>query len=191
MTLRVRRRRRRGPGRRPERAGRERRPHHARQRSSGGDRGAARVPGRDGARDRRRGAVVGDRAARPARQPGPATLRARHAVADARDRRDAHARADRRRGAPEDRDPGEANSTQIGNLAKASVSHGLFAFFQLATALLLLAAASSSFPGRPRPAQGARAARTRRPTVTASGSSRRGWDAATTITPRTGRSCCS
>ena len=42
-----------------------------------------------------------------------------------------------------------ANSTQIGNLAKASVSHGLFAFFQLATALLLLAAASSSFQAGP------------------------------------------
>jgi hypothetical protein len=41
------------------------------------------------------------------------------------------------------------NSTQIGNLAKASVSHGLFAFFQLATALLLLAAASSSFQAGP------------------------------------------
>ena len=43
----------------------------------------------------------------------------------------------------------EANTTQIGNLAKASVSHGLFAFFQLATALLLLAAASSSFQAGP------------------------------------------
>ena len=42
-----------------------------------------------------------------------------------------------------------ANSTQIGNLAKASVGHGLFAFFQLATALLLLAAASSSFQAGP------------------------------------------
>jgi amino acid transporter len=42
-----------------------------------------------------------------------------------------------------------ANSTQIGNLAKASVSHGLFGFFQLATALLLLAAASSSFQAGP------------------------------------------
>ena len=43
----------------------------------------------------------------------------------------------------------QANTTQIGNLAKASVSHGLFAFFQLATALLLLAAASSSFQAGP------------------------------------------
>jgi amino acid transporter len=42
-----------------------------------------------------------------------------------------------------------ANSTQIGNLAKASVSHGVFAFFQLTTALLLLAAASSSFQAGP------------------------------------------
>jgi hypothetical protein len=42
-----------------------------------------------------------------------------------------------------------ANSTQIGNLAQASVSHGLFAFFQLTTALLLLAAASSSFQAGP------------------------------------------
>jgi amino acid transporter len=42
-----------------------------------------------------------------------------------------------------------ANSTQIGNLAKASVSHGLFGFFQLTTALLLLAAASSSFQAGP------------------------------------------
>jgi len=42
-----------------------------------------------------------------------------------------------------------ANTTQIGNLAQASVNHGLFAFFQLATALLLLAAASSSFQAGP------------------------------------------
>jgi amino acid transporter len=42
-----------------------------------------------------------------------------------------------------------ADSTQIGNLARASVSHGLFGFFQLATALLLLAAASSSFQAGP------------------------------------------
>ena len=42
-----------------------------------------------------------------------------------------------------------ANSTQIGNLAKASVSDGLFAVFQLTTALLLLAAASSSFQAGP------------------------------------------
>ncbi len=42
-----------------------------------------------------------------------------------------------------------ANSTQIGNLAQASVSHGLFAFFQLTTALLLVAAASSSFQAGP------------------------------------------
>ena len=42
-----------------------------------------------------------------------------------------------------------ANSTQIGNLARASVSHGLFGLFQLTTALLLLAAASSSFQAGP------------------------------------------
>jgi amino acid transporter len=42
-----------------------------------------------------------------------------------------------------------ANSTQIGNLARASTSHGLYAFFQLSTALLLLAAASSSFQAGP------------------------------------------
>lgn len=42
-----------------------------------------------------------------------------------------------------------ANSTQIGNLAQASVGHGLFALFQLTTALLLLAAASSSFQAGP------------------------------------------
>ena len=41
------------------------------------------------------------------------------------------------------------NSTQIGNLAQASVGHGLFALFQLTTALLLLAAASSSFQAGP------------------------------------------
>jgi len=41
------------------------------------------------------------------------------------------------------------DSTQIGDLAKASTSHGLYAFFQLATALLLLAAASSSFQAGP------------------------------------------
>jgi amino acid transporter len=42
-----------------------------------------------------------------------------------------------------------ANSTEIGNLAQASVGHGLFAAFQLTTALLLLAAASSSFQAGP------------------------------------------
>lgn len=41
------------------------------------------------------------------------------------------------------------NSTQIGNLAQASTSHDVYAFFQLATALLLLAAASSSFQAGP------------------------------------------
>ena len=41
------------------------------------------------------------------------------------------------------------DSTQIGDLAKASASHGIYAFFQLATALLLLAAASSSFQAGP------------------------------------------
>lgn len=41
------------------------------------------------------------------------------------------------------------DATQIGNLAQASTSHGLYAFFQLATALLLLAAASSSFQAGP------------------------------------------
>jgi amino acid transporter len=42
-----------------------------------------------------------------------------------------------------------ADSTQIGDLAKASSAHGVYAFFQLATALLLLAAASSSFQAGP------------------------------------------
>jgi amino acid transporter len=41
------------------------------------------------------------------------------------------------------------DSTQIGDLAQASTSAGLYAFFQLATALLLLAAASSSFQAGP------------------------------------------
>ena len=42
-----------------------------------------------------------------------------------------------------------ADSTQIGDLAHASAGHGLYAFFQLTTALLLLAAASSSFQAGP------------------------------------------
>jgi hypothetical protein len=42
-----------------------------------------------------------------------------------------------------------ANSTQIGNLARASTSHGVYVFFQITTALLLLAAASSSFQAGP------------------------------------------
>src|SRR5436190_8724476 len=42
-----------------------------------------------------------------------------------------------------------ADSTQIGDLAKTAAGHGLYAFFQLATALLLLAAASSSFQAGP------------------------------------------
>jgi amino acid transporter len=41
------------------------------------------------------------------------------------------------------------NSTQIGDLAHASAGHGVYAFFQLTTALLLLAAASSSFQAGP------------------------------------------
>lgn len=41
------------------------------------------------------------------------------------------------------------NSTQIGNLARATSSHGIYAFFQITTALLLLAAASSSFQAGP------------------------------------------
>jgi amino acid transporter len=41
------------------------------------------------------------------------------------------------------------NSTQIGNLARASSSHSIYAFFQITTALLLLAAASSSFQAGP------------------------------------------
>ncbi len=42
-----------------------------------------------------------------------------------------------------------AESTQIGDLAEASSGHGVYGFFQLATALLLLAAASSSFQAGP------------------------------------------
>ena len=42
-----------------------------------------------------------------------------------------------------------ADSTQIGDLAHASAGPGLYAFFQLSTALLLLAAASSSFQAGP------------------------------------------
>jgi amino acid transporter len=42
-----------------------------------------------------------------------------------------------------------ADSTQIGDLARASSAHGVYALFQLATALLLLAAASSSFQAGP------------------------------------------
>lgn len=41
------------------------------------------------------------------------------------------------------------DSTQIADVARASVGHGLFAAFQLLTALLLLAAASSSFQAGP------------------------------------------
>lgn len=41
------------------------------------------------------------------------------------------------------------DSTQIGDLADAGTGRGLFAFFQLTTALLLLAAASSSFQAGP------------------------------------------
>jgi hypothetical protein len=41
------------------------------------------------------------------------------------------------------------DSTQIADVAKASVGHGLFAAFQIFTALLLLAAASSSFQAGP------------------------------------------
>src|SRR5205807_9828618 len=42
-----------------------------------------------------------------------------------------------------------ADSTQIADVAKASVGHNLFAAFQIFTALLLLAAASSSFQAGP------------------------------------------
>jgi amino acid transporter len=42
-----------------------------------------------------------------------------------------------------------ANSTQIGNLASVTSSHGVYVAFQITTALLLLAAASSSFQAGP------------------------------------------
>jgi len=42
-----------------------------------------------------------------------------------------------------------ANSTQIGDLAHAATGSGVYAFFQLSTALLLLSAASSSFQAGP------------------------------------------
>ncbi len=42
-----------------------------------------------------------------------------------------------------------ADSTQIGNLASVTSSHGVYVFFQITTALLLLAAASSSFQAGP------------------------------------------
>ena len=41
------------------------------------------------------------------------------------------------------------NSTQIGNLASVTSSHGVYVFFQVTTAALLLAAASSSFQAGP------------------------------------------
>ena len=80
---------------------------------------------------------------------GPSAVRTRHVVVDAGDRRHADARPDGAAAVRLKVGIPEANTTQIGNLAKASVSHGLFAFFQLATALLLLAAASSSFQAGP------------------------------------------
>jgi amino acid transporter len=43
----------------------------------------------------------------------------------------------------------QGDTTQISNIAKASASHYVFAAFQLVTALLLLAAASSSFQAGP------------------------------------------
>ena len=42
-----------------------------------------------------------------------------------------------------------ADATQIGNLAKTTSGHGVYVFFQITTALLLLAAASSSFQAGP------------------------------------------
>ena len=41
------------------------------------------------------------------------------------------------------------NNTQIGNLASVTSSHGVYVFFQITTAALLLAAASSSFQAGP------------------------------------------
>ena len=66
-----------------------------------------RVPGRHGARDGRRGALLGDRAARTARRSRPRTVRPHHALAHIRDRGVTH-RRDRgsRRPAPR-RDPRE------------------------------------------------------------------------------------
>lgn len=43
----------------------------------------------------------------------------------------------------------DADSTQIANIARASVGHSVFVIFQFMTALLLLAAASSSFQAGP------------------------------------------
>lgn len=42
-----------------------------------------------------------------------------------------------------------SDSTLLGDIAKASVNHGIFVLFQITTALLLLAAASSSFQAGP------------------------------------------
>jgi len=65
-------------------------------------------------------------------------------VADPAHRRRPHDGHHRPRGEARHRHP-PANSTQIGDVAKAAGSPALFALFQAASAVLLLAAASSSF----------------------------------------------
>jgi len=82
-----------------------------------------------------------------------------------------------------------ANSTQIGNLARASTSHGLYAFFQLSTAVLLLA--PPALPFKPDPACSKRSPAARAPTITGSASCPPGWGAPTTTTPPIGPWCCS
>ena len=110
---------------------------------------AARLPGRDGAGHRSRGALLGDRPTRPAGRQRATPFWPHHALADARDRRDPDPRPVGARRLPADRDP-PADSTTIAEVARAATGEGaLFAAFQVTTAVLLLAAASSSFQAGP------------------------------------------
>ena len=111
--------------------------------------GAARLSGRHGPGDRGGGAVVGDRAAGAARRRGPGAVRPHHAVAHGGDRGLAN-RGPHGRRCPAGRRAASPRSTWMAQVAQAAVGRGaLFAAFQLASAVLLLAAASSSFQAGP------------------------------------------
>lgn len=80
-------------------------------------------------------------------------------------------------------------STQIADIAQASVGPRLYAVFQLLTALLLLAAASSSFQAGPGLLKAL--ARRTRPDGTSTGILHPHLGASTSTTPRTGPCWCS
>ncbi len=132
----------------PHTSPRQRPDHRLGQPRAGG--GDPRLPGRDGARDRHRGPRDLDRPARPTRQPtddrrfGRGTL-----AADDRHRRRVDAGADGARGPPPRRNPAARQHPDLRAGPRGDRRRSLFAFFQITSGVLLLAAAASSFQAGP------------------------------------------